>query len=219
MPSLNEILTKAGVTVPDGVSLVELVESSDEIKGLATAKNDLHQWKLENKPVLESLQSKQAELEAEKAAALQEKEQLAIQNKDYETLAQINAEKLQKLEDGLNASRERTKQSAHEAAIQSVASLFADKALGADIAATKVFTSLNDAGEPIVQYKMGSQEFTTVDDFKAALSQNASYASMMPVGGSNSAPAANGQGGQGGQQPNQPKLSGATKGYLANLQS
>lgn len=220
MPSLIDNLKAAGVTIPDGVNLVELVESSDEIKGLVTTKNDLHQWKLENKPVLESLQAKQAELEAEKAAALQEKEQLAIQNKDYETLAQINADKLKKLEDGLNASRERTQKAALEAAQASVASLMNDPIYGKYYAEKSAVVELNELGEPITKFKFGEQVFDKLDDWKQAAIKDETVASKIAVGGANNAPNANGQqGGQGGgQQPQQPKLSNATKGYMANLQ-
>lgn len=220
MPSLIDNLKAAGVTIPDGVNLVELVEISDEIKGLATAKNDLHQWKLENKPILEQLQSKQAELEAAAAKALKEKEKLAIQNKDYETLAQLNADKLKKLEDGLNASRERTQKAALEAAQASVASLMNDPIYGKYYAEKSAVVELNELGEPITKFKFGEQVFDKLDDWKQAAIKDETVASKIAVGGANNAPAANGQnGGQGGgQQPQQPKLSNATKGYMANLQ-
>lgn len=219
MPSLLESLKNAGVTIPDGVNVVELAEQSDEIKGLATAKNDLHQWKLENKPVLDELQAKQAELSAQAQAALEEKEKLAIQNKDYEALAQINADKLAKFESQLKASQEKAKQSAHEAALQSVASMFNDLALGQDIAATKVFTEINEVGEPVTSFKLGNETFNTAQELSAAMAKIPSYASHMPVGGGNNAPEVNGnKGGQGGEHKPKPKLSNATQGYLASLQ-
>lgn len=211
MPSLKEVLTNAGVTIPDGIDVAVLAEGSDEIKGLATAKNELNQWKLENKPLLESLQSEKAELLKKAGEEEEARLKLAKENGDYKTQLEIESKRTQELLDGLNASRERTKKSAHEAAIQSVASLFTDAALGKDIAATKVFTELNEAGEPVVQFKMGEQAFTSVDDFKAALSQNASYAAMMPVGGQNKGPSANGQGGQGGEQKPKQKTNEAAE--------
>lgn len=216
MPSLTELLTKAGVTIPDGVNPVELAEESDEIKGLATAKNELNQWKLENKPLLESLQSEKDELQKKATEEEDKALKLAQENGDHAKQAEITAKRLKELEDGLNASRERARQSAHDAALQSVAGLF-DSPLGADIAATKVFTSLNDAGEPVVEYKIGDQSFSTIDDFKGELAKNESYAAMMSLG-DNQGPGVSGQQGvPGGGQPQQPKLSGATKGYLANL--
>jgi hypothetical protein len=218
MPSLTELLTKAGVTIPDGVNIVELAESSDEIKGLATAKNDLHQWKLENKPLLDSLQAKQAELEAAAAKALEEKEKLAIQNKDYETLAQLNADKLKKLEEGLNASRERTQKAALEAAQTSLASLMNDPIYGKYYAEKSVLVELNEIGEPVTKFKFGEQVFDKLDDWKSVAVKDETIASKITVGGQSQSPAATGQtGGQGGQQPQQPKLSSATQGYMANL--
>lgn len=218
MPTLVELLTQSGVTIPEGVNLLDVVERSDEIKGLKATKEDLHNWKTANKPILDSLTEKQAELEKAAAKALEEKEALAIQNKDYETLAQLNADKLKKLEDGLNASREKTKKSAHEAAIASVASLFSDKNLGADIAATKAFTTLNDDGDAVTEYRLGDKVFTDLDGLKGAMMSIPSYASAMQVGGESHVPSVNGkQTSTGNGEPVSKPLSKASQNYKAGL--
>lgn len=219
MPSLLESLRNAGVTIPDGVNVVELAEQSDEIKGLATAKNDLHQWKLENKPILEQLQGEKDELVRKAQEEEQKALQLAKENGDFKTEAEITAKQLRELKEGLDASREKAKQSAHEAALQSVASMFNDPALGQDIAATKVFTEINEAGEPVTSFKLGNETFSTTQELGAAMAKIPSYASHMPVGGENKAPDVHGgKGNQGGEHEPKPKLSNATQGYLASLQ-
>jgi hypothetical protein len=71
-----------------------------------------------------------------------------------------------------------------------------------DIASTKVFTELNEAGEPVVAIKLGDKSYSTVDEAKTGFAAIDAYAAMMPVGGQSQSPAATGQtGGQGGQQP------------------
>lgn len=221
MPSLIDNLKAAGVTIPDGVNLVELVESSDEIKGLATAKNDLHQWKLENKPLLEQLQSEQEALKQKAKEDEEARLKLAKENGDYKTQLEIESKRAQELLDGLNASRERTQKAALEAAQASVKSLMNDPIYGQYYAEKSAVVELNELGEPITKFKFGEQVFDKLDDWKQAAIKDETVASKIAVGGANNAPAANGQqGGQGGgQQPQQPKLSNATKGYMANLQS
>jgi hypothetical protein len=201
MPSLKELLTQHNVTLPDGVNLADLVEQSDEVRGLKTTKDELLNWKVTNKPLLESLAAEK-DLLATKAKEEEEKAlRLAQENGDFKTAAEITANRLKSLEDGLSASREKAKQSAHEAALQSVASLFGDKSLGMDIAATKVVTTLTETGDTVVSYKMGNETFADLDTFKGALSKVPSYANMMPVGGESNTPASNGQGSGGGAQP------------------
>lgn len=218
MPSLTELLTKAGVTIPAGVNLVELVESSDEIKGLATAKNDLHQWKLENKPLLEQLQSEQEALKQKAKEDEEARLKLAKENGDYKTQLEIESKRAQELLAGLNASRERTQKAALEAAQTSLASLMNDPIYGKYYAEKSVLVELNEIGEPVTKFKFGEQVFDKLDDWKAVAVKDQTIASKITVGGQSQSPAATGQtGGQGGQQPQQPKLSNATQGYMANL--
>lgn len=220
MPSLKQLLTDAGVTLPENIDVAALVEGSDELKGLKAKNGELLTWQVTNKPVLEELQGKQAELEAAAKKALEEKEALAIQNKDYETLAQINADKLKQLEDGLNASRERTKASATDAARASVSALFNDEVYGKFYAEKSTVVELTETGEPVTKFKFGEQVFDKLDDWKAAAAKDATCAAHMPIGGENKGTGATGNGVQSGQQkPQQPKSSQVTQGYLANLNS
>lgn len=211
MPSLKQLLIDAGATLPDGVDVAGLVDKSDELTGLKAKNAQLLDWQVNNKPLLETLQAKQAELEAAAAKALEEKEQLAIQNKDYETLAQLNVDKLKKLEDGLNASRERTQKAALEAAQASLASLMNDPIYGKYYAEKSVLVELNEIGEPITKFKFGEQVFDKLDDWKEVAVKDETIASKITVGGQSQSPAAAGQtGGQGGQQP-QPKTNAAAE--------
>lgn len=221
MPSIIDQLKAAGITIPDGLTnevLFTSLQGATEFEGLANKNKELLSWKAENKPLLDSLTAKQAELEEANRKALEEKEQLAIQNKDYETLAQINADKLKKLEDGLNASRERTQKAALEAAQASVASLMSDPIYGKYYAEKSAVVELNDIGEPITKFKFGEQVFDSLDDWKSAAIKDESIASKIAIGGEHKGPSMGGNGQGGGQQAEQkPKLSSATQGYMANL--
>lgn len=221
MPSLKQLLTDAGATLPDGLDVSKLVESADEVSGLKAKRDELLSWQVTNKPLLESLQTEKAQLE-QKAKEEEDKAlELARQNGDFAKQAEITAKRLHELESGLNASRERTQKAALEAAQASVASLMNDPIYGKYYAEKSAVVELNELGEPITKFKFGEQVFDKLDDWKQAAIKDETVASKIAVGGANNAPAANGQqGGQGGgQQPQQPKLSNATKGYMANLQS
>ena len=221
MPSLKQLLTDAGATLPDGLDVSKLVESADEVSGLKAKRDELLNWQVTNKPLLESLQTEKAQLE-QKAKEEEDKAlELARQNGDFAKQAEITAKRLQELESGLNASRERTQKAALEAAQASVASLMNDPIYGKYYAEKSAVVELNELGEPITKFKFGEQVFDKLDDWKQAAIKDETVASKIAVGGANNAPSANGQqGGQGGgQQPQQPKLSNATKGYMANLQS
>ena len=224
MPTLDQLALKYGYTKTDdqAPSLSELLEQSDEIKGLKDSKF--------------AIKGEKEALEADFKAKLEEKdaayEELAKKHNDSEQLAAIKEkkaneahqamlDKMKSLEDGLNASRERTQKAALEAAQASVASLMNDPIYGKYYAEKSAVVELNELGEPITKFKFGEQVFDKLDDWKQAAIKDETVASKIAVGGANNAPSANGQqGGQGGgQQPQQPKLSNATKGYMANLQS
>lgn len=220
MPSLKQLLTDAGATLPDGLDVSKLVESADEVSGLKAKRDELLNWQVTNKPLLESLQTEKAQLEKKAKEEEDKALELAKQNGDFAKQAEITAKRLQELESGLNASRERTQKAALEAAQASVASLMNDPIYGKYYAEKSAVVELNELGEPITKFKFGEQVFDKLDDWKQAAIKDETVASKIAVGGANNAPAANGQqGGQGGgQQPQQPKLSNATKGYMANLQ-
>ncbi|MFW0778404.1 MAG: hypothetical protein ACN2B6_11885 [Rickettsiales bacterium] len=217
MPSLKQMLEDAGITLPEGFDLNSAVESSDEVAGLKTKRDELLSWQSENKPVLDSLKQKQAELEEANRKALEEKEQLAIQNKDYETLSQINADKLKQFEERDKRRNDALLSSAREAAISDVANLFSDKMLGKDIGATKVEVSLNEDGDPVKTFKLGDQTFGDIDEFSKALSDIPSYSSAMAAPMSKTAPASGGE--SSGGKPGNAKANAAAKngdslGYL-----
>jgi hypothetical protein len=209
MPSLLQMLKDKGVTLPDDLNLSAMVEESDEVKGLKSKNVDLLEWQVKNKPLLESLQQEKEALTAKQREDEEKILKLAQENGDFQKVAEINSKRLKELEDGLNASRDKAKQSAHEAALQSVASLFTDKALGADIAATKAFTELNETGDPVTKFRLGDQEFDSVDGLKEAMAKVPSYAAAMPVGGANNAPHANGSSGNPSGGKNQAEKSTA----------
>lgn len=197
MPTLKDLLTTAGATLPEGFDLANAIESSDEVKGLVQVKTDLLAWKTENKPLLESLTAEKEALKQKAKEDEDERLRLAKENGDYKTQLEIETKRTQELVNGLNASREKALSAAYDKAISETASLFKDSVIGKDFALSKVDKALNEAGDPVITYKLGDQTFSDLGSFKEAAAKVPSYASMMAGSGSQGTPAG-GQGNPGG---------------------
>ncbi|MGB1311950.1 MAG: hypothetical protein ACPG47_12100, partial [Leucothrix sp.] len=122
-------------------------------------------------------------------------------------------EKNEALNKRIAETNEASRKSTHEAALAQVQSMFNDATAGYDIASNRVVTTLADDGSVVQKFKLGEQEFDSIDTLKTAMAENQSYASMMkaPDSGSNnrSTPSNN--------APNNAGKSNATSNYLANL--
>ena len=184
MPSLKELLKDAGVDLPAELDLSNIIEQSDEVKGLATAKADLQNWKLENKPLLEKLQ---ADSEANQKAvedAIKEKMDAAKKANDLESYLNAEKELRETAEKALNTTREGVKNAVHEKALSEISNWFSDSLVGKSFARGLAKTDLNESGDAVTTFKLGDVDYSDIALFKDALSKDKGYGAHMKAANS-----------------------------------
>lgn len=223
MPKLTELLIAEGVDLKgvDAEKLNALVEQSDQVVGLVAAKNDLHQWKETNKPIIEARETELAAQKEQAAADLIERERLAIENKDFKAQLEIQVEKenarnaeMAALKEANAVRTEDARKASHDSAVTKIQSLFNDATMGFDVATNRVSTKVDENGVITQYYNLGGATFDKFEDLQAAMVSNQSYSSMMKAPNSNGA---NSGGNIGGSSELNQKKSGATNSYLSML--
>ena len=82
MPTITDLLKAEGVEITPELAakIPTLVEASDEVRGLVTAKQELHEWKQSNVDKVANFES----MELKSIEDLKAREELAIANKDFQ---------------------------------------------------------------------------------------------------------------------------------------
>lgn len=182
MPSLKELLTTAGVTFPEGYDLkIETINESDEVKGLATTKNDLHNWKQQHEPELTTLRESSATNQKATEDAIREKMEAATKVNDLQAYLTAETELRTVAETALGVTRDSVKNATHDKVLGELSGWFSNELVGKSFATGLASTNLNEAGEAVTTYKLGENQFSDIITFKDALSKDKGYGSHMKV--------------------------------------
>lgn len=181
MPTLKELLTTSGVTIPEGVDISKMIEESDEVKGLVTAKNDLQTWKTENSPLLTQLQADSAANNQAKEDAIKDKMEVAKKANDLEAYLAAEKELRITAESALTTTREGVKNATHDKVLSELSAWFSNELVGKSFAAGLANTTLNEQGETVTTYKLGDTEYSEQAALKEALSKDKDYGYHMKV--------------------------------------
>lgn len=196
MPSLASLLKAEGLEISPELEskLPTLTEASDEVRGLVATKEKLLNWKQENADKVSGFDEIQAKYQTE----LDEREKLAISNKDYKEQIKIRDERAEAQDEIIKSSRERTLKSVRESNQSQIASMFSDQFQGTLIAKNLFSSAINDSGEVETTYNLNGEVFDNIEDLKVAAGKNESLAKLI-AGPQSSGPS--GKGGKGGGEP------------------
>ena len=182
MPSFKELLEADGVKFPEGYNLkIETINESDEVKGLATAKNELQDWKLENKPLLDKLQEDSAANQKAAEDAIKEKMEAATKANNLEAYLAAEKELRETAESALTTTREGVRNATHDKVLGELSTWFNNELVGKSFAKELANTALNESGEAVTSYKLGETEYSDIAAFKEALSKDKGYGAHMKV--------------------------------------
>jgi hypothetical protein len=196
MPTLAELLKAEGLEITPELAtkLPTLAEASDEVRGLVTTKNDLHQWKETNKPIIDA---REVEIQTQKDQAakdLSDREALAIENKDYKAQLQIQAERetirnaeLATLQEGIKLSNERTRSSKQAEGEALIAGMFGNEYRGKLYARDFVKTEIGEDDSINTEYHINGKVFKTLDELKLEMVATPDLAKEMKAPNSNGA--------------------------------
>lgn len=212
MPTLAELLKAEGVEVSPELEakLPTLTEASDEVRGLVTTKQELLQWKNDNTDKVSGYNEIQTKYETE----LNEREKLAIANKDFEEQIKIRDERAKRQDEQLAIRNQQAKSGAEESAVMQVAGLFQSQEVGRLIAKNYASVELGDDGSVNTTYTLNGESFSDFKLFKSA-AEKVDYLASQMAAPKSSGPS--GQGGQGGVQgKNFKDMTATERSQLAN---
>lgn len=191
MPTITELLRAEGVEITPELEakLPTLAEASDEVRNVVTAKNDLLKWKQDNSDKVTGYD----ELQAKHDANLNEREQLAIENKDFQAQIEIREEREAKQAATIKLRNDQAKASSLEAGQQEIASMFSCKETGKMLAKNFVSTDIDEDGNIAKSYNLNGETFDNFKSFKEAASKVDYLAKQI------AAPASSGPSGFGGK--------------------
>ncbi|AUR86456.1 coil containing protein [Vibrio phage 1.085.O._10N.222.51.E3] len=215
MPTITELLRAEGLEISPELEakLPTLTEASDEVRSVVSVKEELLKWKQDNTDKVSGFDEVQAKLEAE----LNEREKLAIANKDFEEQIKVRDEREARKDAQIKLNQERTLASTQESNESQIAAMFMDPFQGQLIAKNLAKSSIDDAGEVVTTFNLNGETFSSLDELKGAVSKNESLAKLMS-GPQSSGPS--GTGGNNGGGSVTPKFNGNKQEKLAaNLQA
>ena len=212
MPTLAELLKAEGVEVSPELEakLPTLTEASDEVRGLVTTKQELLQWKNDNADKVSGFNEIQTKYETE----LNEREKLAIANKDFEEQIKIRDERAKRQDEQLAIRNQQAKSSAEESAVMQVAGLFQSQEVGRLIAKNYANVELGEDGSVNTTYTLNGESFSDFNLFKSAAEKVDYLASQMAAPQSSGPSGKGGQGG--GQGKNFKDMTATERAQLAN---
>lgn len=181
MPTLSELLKAEGLDISPALEakLPTLTEASDEVRNLVTTKNELHRWKQDNKPKLESFEADNLAAETKYQEELAAKEKLAIENNDFKTQLEIIQERETKLSDQVKATNARTLEATQAEHEMQVASMFDSEYSGKLLAKNFVKSALGEDGTVSTSYQLDGKSYDSLDEFKAEAVKVPDLASQM----------------------------------------
>lgn len=170
MPTAAELLIADGWTAPEKGTdnLSVLIEASDEMRGLVSTKDDLLQWKQSNAEKVTGYEA----MEAKQVEDLNEREQLAIKNKDYEAQINIINERALKQDAIIKTRNQQALTGKQESAEMEFASLFSLQENGLSHAKNIITHSMDDDGNVNRSYKFEGNQYSSLDEMKPALAKS-----------------------------------------------
>jgi hypothetical protein len=212
MPTLAALLKAEGLEITPELEgkLPTLTEASDEVRNLVTAKDDLLKWKQDNTDKVTGYDGIQAKYESE----LNEREKLAIANKDFEEQIKIRDEREKRQGEQLKLRNEQAKGAQQQTAELEIASMFSCKDTGKQFAKNFANTEIAEDGTISTSYNLNGESYSDLESFRSAASKVDYLAKQMAVAESKGP---QGKGGNGGNANKQFKDMTATeKAQLAN---
>ena len=199
MPTITELLRAEGLDISPELEakLPTLTEASDEVRRVVSVKEDLLKWKQDNADKVSGFDEVQAKFEAE----LNEREKLAIANKDFEEQIKVRDEREARKDAQIKLNQERTLASTQESNESQIAAMFMDPFHGQLIAKNLAKSSIDDSGEVVTTFNLNGETFSSIDELKGAASKNESLAKLMR------GPQSSGPSGTGGTSGGAPALS------------
>jgi hypothetical protein len=196
MPSLASLLKAEGLEISPELEakLPTLTEASDEVRGLVTTKDELHKWKQDNSEKVAGFDDIQGKYQLE----LDEREKLAIANKDFEEQIKIRDERAKAQDEIIKSGRERTLASVRDSNESQIAAMFSDQFQGQLIAKNLSSSTINENGDVVTSFNLNGEVFSTIEELKGAASKNESLAKLM------AGPQSNGPSGKGGKGSGEP---------------
>lgn len=177
MPTIAEILRAEGLEISPELEkkLPTLVEAPDETRGLVATKDELLKFKQDNADKIAGFESMQAKYEEE----LNEREKLAIANKDFEEQIKIRDERAQRQEAIIKQRNEQALNGTKESSEMEIASLFSCSQIGRSLAKNFVNAEINDYGQISKTYTLEGKTFESFDEFKQEATKVEWLASQM----------------------------------------
>jgi hypothetical protein len=166
MPNVIELLKAEGLDITSELEakLPTLIEASDEVRNLVTAKNDLLKYKQDNAEKIAGFDDMQTKYESE----LNERELVAKENNDYKAQIEIIQERNARQDEIIESRNKQAIAATRDAGELEIAGMFGCKDTGRMLAKNFLSTDIGEDGNVSKTYQLNGEKYDNFDSFKTA---------------------------------------------------